>query len=62
MSETEQGGKSMSTFVRPIVNTPKLAADFIERELADGFLNPNVITPGSPADEALRVLIEAGRA
>lgn len=52
----------MTTFIRPIVNTPELAADFIERELADGFLNPNVIAPGSPADEALRVLIEAGRA
>lgn len=52
----------MTTFIRPIVNTPELAADFIERNLADGFLNPNVVGPGSPADEALRTLIEAARA
>lgn len=44
------------------MTTPVEAANFIERELRDGFLNPNVVAPGSPADTALRTLIDAARA
>lgn len=46
---------------RPKVDTPQAAADFIEAEMRSGFLHSGVVAPESPAGEALRTLIAAGR-
>lgn len=51
----------MTTFTRPTIDTPEAAADLIEQELATGCLNENVLAPGYPVEQALRVLIAAVR-
>lgn len=51
----------MTTFTRPKIDTLADAADLIEAELATGCLNENVLAPGYPVEQALRVLIAAAR-
>jgi len=51
----------MTTFTRPKIDTPESAADLIEAELATGCLNENVLAPGYPVEQALRVLIAVAR-
>jgi hypothetical protein len=47
----------MTTYTRPDVSTPALAATLIESEMVTGCLNENVIGPQSVVAEALRTLI-----